>query len=84
MENEALKAGGTSPNVAQEMGGWWASYEMVLRYAQLSAAHLLPHAERIVVAGRAVGRAVESTTAVLLQQPHPNVVAFRRRVNKPF
>jgi len=75
MGNQGLKAGGTAPNVAQEMAGW-ASYEMVLRYAQLSAGHLLPHAERIVVAGRAVGRAVESTTAVLLQQPHPNVVAF--------
>lgn len=38
---------GTPLNVLQEMGGW-ASYEMVLRYAHLSAAHLLPHAERIV------------------------------------
>ncbi|MGH8560796.1 MAG: tyrosine-type recombinase/integrase [Nevskiales bacterium] len=38
---------GTPLYALQEMGAW-ASVEMVRRYAHLSAAHLLPHAERIV------------------------------------
>jgi integrase len=37
---------GTPLNVLQELGGW-RSHEMVLRYAHLSSAHLLTHAERI-------------------------------------
>lgn len=37
---------GTPFNVLQELGGW-SSYEMVRRYAHLSTAHLVPHAERI-------------------------------------
>ena len=37
---------GTPFNVLQDLGGW-SSYEMVRRYAHLSAAHLAPHAERI-------------------------------------
>jgi integrase len=36
---------GTPLNVLQELGGW-SSYDMVLRYAHLSAAHLAPWAER--------------------------------------
>lgn len=38
---------GTPLHVLQEMGGW-STFEMVRRYAHLSAAHLVDHSERIV------------------------------------
>ena len=37
---------GTPLHALQEMGGW-STMEMVQRYAHLSAAHLVDHAERI-------------------------------------
>lgn len=64
---------GTPLNVLQEMGGW-SSYEMVLRYAHLSAGHLLPHAERIVVASERLKPSVVADATNLLQRPHPKVV----------
>lgn len=72
---------GTPLNVLQELGGW-SSYEMVLRYAHLSAAHLLPHAERIVfaVSGRAE-RGVAGGTTFLQQHPNPKVVPLRKCLN---
>lgn len=39
---------GTPLNVLQELGGW-ASYDMVLRYAHLSADHLKAHADNSVM-----------------------------------
>ena len=39
---------GTPLSVLQEMGGW-STYEMVKRYAHLTAGHLVEHAERITV-----------------------------------
>jgi integrase len=39
---------GTTLQELQQLGGW-ASYEMVLRYAHLSSAHLKEAAERISV-----------------------------------
>ena len=41
---------GTPLHVLQELGGW-SSYDMVRRYAHLSASHLAVHAERIVANG---------------------------------
>ncbi len=38
---------GTPLDALQEMGGW-STFEMVQRYAHLSAGHLADHAERIV------------------------------------
>jgi len=37
---------GTPLQVLQELGGW-SSYEMVLRYAHLSAGHLADYAEKL-------------------------------------
>jgi hypothetical protein len=69
---------GTPLNVLQELGGW-SSFEMVLRYAHLSAAHLLPHAERIVVAASERGDpAVAKNATFLLQEAHPKVVPLRK------
>jgi integrase len=73
---------GTPLNVLQELGGW-ASYEMVLRYAHLSSAHLLSHAERIVVAaggrvGSDVAQAVAPVATNLLHEHHPKVVELRK------
>ena len=69
---------GTPLNVLQELGGW-SSYEMVLRYAHLSAAHLLPHAERIVFASenRAAEDVAESATN-LPHHGHPKVVPLHK------
>ena len=69
---------GTPLNVLQELGGW-SSFEMVLRYAHLSAAHLLPHAERIVVApSERSDKAVAVVTTKLLQTDNPKVVRLVR------
>jgi len=72
---------GTPLNVLQELGGW-SSYEMVLRYAHLSAVHLLPHAERIVFAasGR-VERAVTGNGTFPSQHDHPTVVPLRKALS---
>lgn len=70
---------GTPLNVLQELGGW-SSFEMVLRYAHLSAAHLLPHAERIVLsAGGGMNRPVAPSATELLQTDNPKVVRLVRR-----
>jgi integrase len=50
---------GTPLNVLKELGGW-ASLEMVLRYAHLSADHLAEHAERI--SGPRLVRTINSTS----------------------
>jgi integrase len=72
---------GTPLNVLQEMGGW-SSFEMVLRYAHLSAAHLLPHAERIVVAAsERVEKGVANFATNLLHPAHPKVVQLRKCLN---
>jgi integrase len=72
---------GTPLNVLQEMGGW-SSFEMVLRYAHLSSVHLLPHAERIVVASERVKPAVVATVPIpgtfLTHRDHPKVVLLRK------
>lgn len=50
---------GTPLQVLQELGGW-GSYEMVLRYAHLSAAHLADYAERLC-RPKAVDRTLSGT-----------------------
>lgn len=71
---------GTPLNVLQELGGW-SSYEMVLRYAHLSAAHLLPHAERIVVASLRPEIAVTWNGTFSSQSHGPKVVSLRKCLN---
>lgn len=71
---------GTPLHVVQELGGW-KSYEMVQRYAHLTADHLAPHAERIVrkpdVPSESVDDVAESATNQL-HQGHPKVVDLRK------
>lgn len=69
---------GTPLNVLQELGGW-SSYEMVQRYAHLSASHLAPHAERIVRASGGCAPVVPEEDTNLAQADHPNVTQLRRR-----
>jgi integrase len=68
---------GTPLNVLQEMGGW-ASYEMVLRYAHLSASHLLPHAERIVAAVQDREKVVAFNGTFTPHSHRSNVVTLRK------
>ena len=56
---------GTPLQVLQELGGW-SSYEMVLRYAHLSAGHLADYAENLcklrTVSGTPGGEAVSEAS----------------------